>query len=46
MASEGKALSNVISFADLSSIERSRLREAFSAISSWQERAAYHVRVF
>ena len=46
MASEGKALSNVISFADLSSIERSRLREAFSAISSWQERAAYHFRVF
>jgi len=46
MASEGKPLSNVVSFADLSSIERSRLREAFGAIASWQHRAAFHFRVF
>jgi len=46
MASVGKPLSNVVSFADLSSIERSRLREAFGAIVSWQERAAYHFRIF
>jgi len=46
MASLGKPLTNVISFADLSSIERSRLREAFSAIATWQERAAYHFRIF
>ncbi|HTP52156.1 MAG TPA: DUF294 nucleotidyltransferase-like domain-containing protein [Anaeromyxobacteraceae bacterium] len=46
MASEGKPLSNVVSFSDLSSIERSRLREAFGAIVDWQERAAYHFRIF
>jgi CBS domain-containing protein len=46
MASQGKPLSNVVSFADLSSIERSRLREAFSAIDAWQQRAAYHFRIF
>ncbi len=46
MASESRPLSNVVSFADLSSIERSRLREAFGAITSWQQRAAYHFRVF
>jgi len=46
MASAGKPLTNLVSFADLSSIERSRLREAFGAIASWQERAAYHFRIF
>jgi CBS domain-containing protein len=34
----------VISIRDLSSIERSRLREAFRAIEIWQDRAAYHYR--
>jgi CBS domain-containing protein len=29
---------------DLTSIERSRLKDAFRAISDWQEMAAYHYR--
>ncbi|HVP69071.1 MAG TPA: DUF294 nucleotidyltransferase-like domain-containing protein [Anaeromyxobacteraceae bacterium] len=46
MASTGQPLTNAVSFAELSSVERSRLREAFGAIAAWQERAAYHFRVF
>jgi CBS domain-containing protein len=42
--SEGKPPSNLVSLADLSSMERSRLRDAFRAIEVWQERAAYHYR--
>jgi CBS domain-containing protein len=42
--SEGRAPSNLVSLADLSSMERSRLRDAFRAIEIWQERAAYHYR--
>ena len=30
---------NVVSIADLSSLERSRLRDTFRAIEDWQERA-------
>ena len=44
MLSEGRPAVNVISLSDLSTIERSRLREAFRAIEVWQERAAYHYR--
>jgi len=44
MIAEGKPPVNVISIRDLSSIERSRLREAFRAIEIWQDRAAYHYR--
>jgi CBS domain-containing protein len=44
MISEGKPPVNVVSIADLPSIERSRLRDAFRAIEVWQERAAYHYR--
>jgi CBS domain-containing protein len=44
MISEGKPPTNVISLADLSSIERSRLRDTFRAIEVWQERASYHYR--
>ena len=44
MLSEGKPAVNVISLADLSSIERSRLRDTFRAIEVWQERASYHYR--
>jgi CBS domain-containing protein len=40
----GKAPSNLVSLSDLSSMERSRLRDAFRAIEVWQERAAYHYR--
>ena len=42
--SEGRPPSNLVSLADLSSMERSRLRDAFRAIEVWQERAAYHYR--
>ncbi|ACL64174.1 putative CBS domain and cyclic nucleotide-regulated nucleotidyltransferase [Anaeromyxobacter dehalogenans 2CP-1] len=42
--SDGKIPSNVVSMSDLSSIERSRLRDAFRAIEVWQERASYHYR--
>jgi CBS domain-containing protein len=44
MISEGKPPTNVISFSDLSTIERSRLRDTFRAIEVWQERASYHFR--
>ena len=40
----GKPPSNLVSLSDLSSMERSRLRDAFRAIEVWQERAAYHYR--
>jgi CBS domain-containing protein len=42
--SEGRAPSNMVSLSDLSSMERSRLRDTFRAIEVWQERAAYHYR--
>jgi CBS domain-containing protein len=42
--SEGKPPSNMVSLSDLSSMERSRLRDAFRAIEVWQERASYHYR--
>jgi CBS domain-containing protein len=44
MISEGKPPSNMISLSDLSSMERSRLRDAFRAIEVWHEHAAYHFR--
>jgi CBS domain-containing protein len=42
--SEGGAPDAVVRVADLSAIERSRLKESFRAIKRWQERAAYHYR--
>jgi CBS domain-containing protein len=44
MISEGKPPSNALSLSDLSSMERSRLRDAFRAIEVWHERAGYHYR--
>jgi len=44
MISEGKAPSNALSLADLSSMERSRLRDAFRAVEVWHEHAGYHYR--
>ena len=44
MIAEGKPPVNVVALSDLSSIERSRLRDVFRAIESWQERASYHYR--
>ncbi len=42
MVSEGRPIVNMVSLSDLSSIERSRLKDAFRAIEVWQDRAAYH----
>jgi CBS domain-containing protein len=42
--SEGKPPSNLVSLSDLSSMERSRVRDSFRAIEVWQERASYHYR--
>jgi CBS domain-containing protein len=42
--SEGQAPTSVVRLADLSAIERSRLKESFRAVKRWQERAAYHYR--
>ncbi len=44
MLSEGKPATNVIALSDISSIERSRLRDTFRAIEVWQGRGAYHYR--
>ncbi len=44
MASEGRPVVNTLALSDLSSIERSRLRDAFRAIEAWQETAAYRYR--
>jgi CBS domain-containing protein len=44
MISDGLPPSNAISLADLSSMERSRLRDAFRAVEVWHEHAAYHYR--
>jgi len=42
LASEGRPAINKLAFSDLSAIERSRLKDAFRAIKSWQDMAAYH----
>jgi CBS domain-containing protein len=42
LAAEGKPAINRLAFGDLSAIERSRLKDAFRAIKSWQDMAAYH----
>jgi len=39
---EGKPTGNTVALAELSAIERGRVKEAFRAIRSWQEKAAYH----
>jgi CBS domain-containing protein len=46
MLSEGRPAvnMNMISLSDLSSLERSRLRDTFRAIEDWQERASFHYR--
>jgi CBS domain-containing protein len=42
LAAAGKPAVNKLAFSDLSAIERSRLKDAFRAIKSWQDMAAYH----
>ena len=39
---QGKAPASEVALAELSGIERSRLKDAFRAVKTWQERAAYH----
>jgi CBS domain-containing protein len=40
----GRTPTNVVAMGDLSSLERSRLKDVFRAIEGWQARAAYHYR--
>ncbi len=40
----GEKPMNKLVYSDLTSIERSRLKDAFRAIRDWQEKAAYHYR--
>ena len=40
----GQPPTHLVSLRDLSSLERSRLRDVFRAIEAWQERATYHYR--
>jgi CBS domain-containing protein len=42
LAGEGKPVNNKLAFSDLTAIERSRLKDAFRAVKSWQDMAAYH----
>ncbi len=41
---EGEKPVSTLALSELSSIERSRLKDAFRAIGDWQEKAAYHYR--
>jgi CBS domain-containing protein len=40
--SEHRPVGSELAFADLSPLERSRLKGSFRAIKAWQEKAAYH----
>jgi CBS domain-containing protein len=40
----GSVPTSLVRLADLSPVERSRLKDSFRAIKRWQERAAYHYR--
>ena len=40
----GQPPTHLVSLRDLSSLERSRLRDVFRAIEAWQDRATYHYR--
>jgi CBS domain-containing protein len=44
MVAEGKPPTSAVQLADLSAIERSRLRESFRAIRDWQDQASYRYR--
>jgi CBS domain-containing protein len=41
-AAQGRPAGNRLAFGDLGPLERSRLKDAFRAIRSWQDMAAYH----
>jgi CBS domain-containing protein len=42
LLSEGKPVANKVPLHDLSAIERTRLKDSFRAIKTWQDMAAYH----
>ncbi len=44
MISEGRPTTNQVALSDLTAIERSRLKDSFRAIKSWQDAAAFHYR--
>jgi CBS domain-containing protein len=44
MLEEGRPAVNEVSLSDLTSIERSRLKDSLRAIRDWQDTAAYHYR--
>jgi CBS domain-containing protein len=44
MLSEGRPAVNEVSMSELTSIERSRLKDSLRAVRTWQETAAFHYR--
>jgi CBS domain-containing protein len=42
LLSEGRPVNNKVALSALSGIERSRLKDSFRAVKTWQEMAAYH----
>ncbi len=44
MISEGQPTTNKVALSELTALERSRLKDSFHAIKSWQEEAAFHYR--
>jgi CBS domain-containing protein len=45
MAADGKPVTNKVTLAELGAMERSRLKDAFRAIRSWQEKAGFQFHV-
>ncbi len=45
MAAEGKPVANKVTLAELGAIERSRLKDAFRAIRTWQDHAAFQFQI-
>jgi len=45
MAADGKPVTNKVTLAELGAIERSRLKDAFRAIKSWQEKSAFQFHI-
>jgi CBS domain-containing protein len=44
MVDEGRTPTNEVSLSDLTSIERSRLKDSLRAVRAWQETAAFHYK--
>ena len=45
MAAAGKPVTNKVTLAELGAIERSRLKDAFRAIRSWQDKSAFQFQI-